>query len=203
MARSKKAKQWTGVLAAPIDDIGSIMPLCYPADSPEFEKWVDDNSDRTHRLRLEKMPELARQLGMQVDKFDLTTQDGLMVFYGQLALNLALKLEIPGFMKAKRKWPREVVYAALQDGDARRHRRERDPDGTACLIVVQAFDRNLRRKGQKHAAIRRARTLRNEVIKLRRKIEARAEMIVDEAIKWRDAKATKIADLHKTKAVIS
>jgi hypothetical protein len=200
MARSKRAKQWTGILAEPIN--GPIMPLKYPANSPEFEKWLDAKCLSLHRLRVEKMPELARQLGMQVDKFDLTTHRGLMVFYGQLALNLALKLEIPGYMEAKPKWPREIVYAAMQDGNARRARGERDPDLTACLFMVRAFDRNLRRNGERPAAIRRAKTLRNEVSKLRGKIKTQAGITVDEDIKRRGARGAKVIKLHKTMPLI-
>jgi hypothetical protein len=149
------------------------------------------------------MPELARQVGMQVDKFDLTTTGGLMVFYGQLSLNLALKLEIPGFLEIKQMWRRQMAYWALKDGDARKARGERDPDLTACLILVRALDRDLARKDRKREAIQRAKTLRNEVSKLRRKIKGRAEILIDEIFKLRDAQPPKIIKLHKTKPVIS
>jgi hypothetical protein len=48
MARSKKAKQWTGTLAEPFDPVllGLIMPLKYPVDSAEFQKWIDDSQNR-------------------------------------------------------------------------------------------------------------------------------------------------------------
>jgi hypothetical protein len=203
MARSKKAKRWTGVLAEPIDDIWSLMPKFYPVGSPEFQEWIDRKHKRLHQLRINKMPELARQLGMQVDKFDLTTTDGWMVFYGQLALILALELEIPGFMEIKPKWDRKIVYWALLDGDARRKRGERDPDLTSCLFLVQLLDPELCKKGQKPAAIRRAKTLRNEVSKLRQKIKARVGSFVADLIKWRDAQDSNIVELHKKNPVIS
>jgi hypothetical protein len=118
------------------------------------------------------MPELGRQLGMKVDKFDLTTPDGLMVFLTDLVLRLALKLEIPAFMWPSSRWHRQIVYWALLDGDARRARGERNPDLTSCLSFVQLLDSKLKRN--KSAAIRRAKTLRNEVSKLRRKFKAQA-----------------------------
>jgi hypothetical protein len=144
MARTKKAKQWTGTLAEPIDDVFLVMPMGLPVNS--LPNWIELYSDRLHRLRIEKMPELARQLGMQVDTFDLTTEHGLMVFYRQLAMGLARKLEIPGFIAAKPKWPRAMVLAAMEEGDARRSRRERDPDFAACLSWVRAADPDLARK---------------------------------------------------------
>jgi hypothetical protein len=205
VARSKKAKQWTGVVAEPIDDIGSLMPKFYPAGSPECQEWIDRQYDRLHQLRIKKLPELARQLGIQVDKFDLTTEQGLMAFYGQLALNLAVKFEIPGFIEIKTKWPRQIVYWALLDGDARRQRGEPDPDLTSCLFMVQAFDPKLSKKGKKTAAIRRAKTLRNEVSKLRQRLKKRAAgpAAVAEFIKWLDAQASNVVELHKKKPVIS
>jgi hypothetical protein len=185
VARSRKAKQWTGALAVPIDDdIGTLMPNRYPVGSPECEQWIDRRADRLHQLRTAKIPELGRQVGMRVDKFDLTTPDGLIAFYTDLVLRLALKLEIPGFMQLKPKWPRQVVYWALLDGDARKVRGERDPDLASCLSLVRRWERGLLRKGKKAAAIRRAKTLRNEVSKLRRKIKARMELTVDNFSKW-------------------
>src|SRR5262245_20755451 len=111
MARSRKAKQWTGVLAESIDDIETLMPKPYEMGSPESEKWLHRRAHRLYQPRIAKMPELARQLGMPVDTHPTTT-DGLMVFYQYLALKLALKLEIPGFMEVNRKWPRDLVYWA-------------------------------------------------------------------------------------------
>jgi hypothetical protein len=163
--------EFTGTLAQPIDETDLIMPLGHEANSPEFQKWVDAAYDRRHRLQIQKMPELARQLGMQVEKFDLTTHAGLMVFYGQLALNLALKLGIPGFLEAEPKWPRAVVRAVLEDSELRRQRGEPNPDLKACLIMVRGLDPDLQRSGRKTAAIRRAKTLRNQVSKLRQSVK--------------------------------
>jgi hypothetical protein len=204
VARSKKAKQWTGVLAEPIDDIASLMPKFYPVGSPECQEWLDRKYDRLHQVRIKKLPELARQLGMQVDKFDLTTEQGLMGFYGQLALNLALKLEIPGFMEIKPAWDRQIVYWAMLDGDARRQRGEPDPDLTSCLILVRLLDPELCKKGKKAATIRRAKTLRNQVSKLRQGLKKRAASLVAvaEFIKWLEAQASNVIELHKKKPVI-
>jgi hypothetical protein len=174
VARSKKAKQWTGVLAEPIaDDVGTLAPQRYPVGSPEAEEWIGRRARHMSRLQIQMLPELARQLGMKVHKFDLTTTDGLTVFLTDLVLRLALKLEIPSFMLPKSKWPRQIVYWALLDGDARRAHRERDPDLTSCLGFVQLLDSKLKRN--KSAAIRRAKTLRNEVSKMRRTFKAQAE----------------------------
>jgi hypothetical protein len=172
MARSKKAKQWTGVLAEPIeDDVGTLAPKRYPVGSPEAEEWIGRRARHVDRLRIAKIPALARQLG---SKFDFTP-DGLTVFLMDLVLRLALKLEIPGFMWPSPKWPLQLVYWAMLDADVRRARRERDPDLIACLNFVQRWEPELHRNRQKTPAIRRAKTLRNEVFKLRRKIKARAE----------------------------
>jgi hypothetical protein len=174
MARRKRT-QFTGTLAQPIDDIKLIMPLDKARE--DFEKWVEESTDRLHTIRIQKMPELARQLGMQVEKFDLTTHTGLMGFYGQLALNLAIASGIPGFQTVRSKWPREWIKAALQDGDSRRLRGEPSPDLTACLLIVRLLDPDLRRSSRKSTAIRRAKTLRNQVSKLRQRLgrEAAAE----------------------------
>jgi hypothetical protein len=174
MARQKRT-QFTGALAHPIDDLKLIMPLGYHVDSPDFQKWVEDSTDRLHAIRMQKMPELARQLGMQIEKFDLTTHTGLMVFYGQLALNLAIAFGIPGFQTVRSKWPREWIKAALQDGDSRKLCGEPNPDLNACLFVVRFLDPDLRRSGRKTAAIRRAKTLRNQVSKLRQRLKAEAK----------------------------
>jgi hypothetical protein len=176
VARSKKQKQWTGILAEPIDrGFETLIPKPYPTGSPEAEEWIDRQARLMFRQQIAKIPKLARQLGMQLSEFDFATPDGLTVFLMDLVLRLALKLEIPGFMLPKSKWHRQIVYWALLDGDARRAHGERDPDLTACLNSVQRWDPKLRRNGQKTAAIRRAKTLRNEVSKMRRKLKAQAE----------------------------
>ena len=174
MARSRKIKQWTGVLAEPIDDdIGTLAPQHYPVGSPEAEKWIRRRARHWNRLRIAMLPELGWQVGMKVDKFDLSTPDGLMVFLTDLVFRLALKLEIPAFMVPRSKWHRQIVYWALLKGDERRARGERNPDLTSCLEFVQRSDAKLRRN--KLAAIRRPKTLRNEVFKMRRKLKVQAE----------------------------
>jgi hypothetical protein len=205
MARSKRAKQWAGVLAEPIDDIETLMPKPYPMGSPESEKWLRRRAHRLYQLRIAKMPELARQLGMPVDTYDRTTKDGLMRFYTHLALKLAVKLEIPGFMQANRKWPPELVYWALVDGDARRTRGERDPDFTSCLDLIQHWDPRLRQRGKKAAANQRAKTLRNEVSKLRQRVKKRAAKpaAIEEFIRRRGAQPSNVIEFHKKKPVIS
>jgi hypothetical protein len=176
MARQKRT-QFTGTIAQPIDDSALILSLAYDLDSPEGKKAQEEWDDRLHGLRVEKMPELARQLGMQLEKFDLTTHTGLMVFYATIAMNLAVEFKIPGFFLVRSKWQREVVKSAMKGGDIRKRLGLPNPDLTACLLVVQALYPDLARAGRKSEATRRAKTLRNQVSKLRQRLnrEAAAE----------------------------
>jgi hypothetical protein len=108
---------------------------------------------------------------MEVEKFDFSTHAGLMVFYGQLAVNLAIKLRVPGFLEIAPKWSPTIVMAALVEGEKRKQRRMPNPDFSACLEIVRALDPDLARTGRGSEATRRAKTLRNLVSKLRQRLK--------------------------------
>ncbi|HEX4410556.1 MAG TPA: hypothetical protein VH206_17430 [Xanthobacteraceae bacterium] len=174
MGRPKKKQlagiELSGTIAKPIDDTSLILPFIRDLDSPEFKTALNERADRLHQLRIAKLPELARQLGMAVERYDFSTHSGLMVFYAQIALNMAVKFQIPGFLEVKAKWSREIVKLAMDGGDARKRLGLSNPDLEACLIVVQGLDSELTRPGRKTAAIKRAKTLRNLVSILRRRL---------------------------------
>ena len=170
MARQKKSS-FTGSIAKRIDDTGCIVPLGYALDLPEFRKILDDRWDRLFKLRMQKMPELAQQLGMDLKKFDLTTDAGLVAYYATIALNLAVKFEIPGFLEVEPKWNPSIVMAALMESEKAKLRDEPNPDFNACLQTVKAIDPDLARPGRKTLAEKRARTLRNKVSALRQRLK--------------------------------
>jgi hypothetical protein len=177
MARPKKTHlpgiTFTGSIAKPIDDIEIITPFRrdLALDSPEYQKLFDERWTKLHRLRVQKIPELARQLGLQVDKFDLTTERGLMVFYGQTLMNLAIKARIPGFLEVEPKWNRSLVMWTLVKCIQAKQRGERNAYLNTCLTIVRGWDPDLARIGRKAAAIRRAKTLHNEVTKLTKRLK--------------------------------
>ena len=87
MARSRKARQWTGELAEPlVEDVETLMPK--PYETPE--EWLHRRARHVEQQRIAKLPELGRQLGMKVDEYDLTTPNGLTAFYQHLVLRLVL-----------------------------------------------------------------------------------------------------------------
>jgi hypothetical protein len=124
------------------------------------------------------MPELARQLGMQLDAYDLSTHTGLMQFYGDIALNLVIKFEIPGFLEVDPKWNRSIVLWTLVEcekaklsGTNRLEPSRGTSDFEVCLWVVRELDRDLKRRVHETAAKKRARTLANRVSELRQRLK--------------------------------
>lgn len=210
MARSKR-KQFAGLSGSvmqPIDDLSLLLPIGYSLNSPEFQKALEDRRNRLFKMRVQKMPELARQLGVKVEAFDLSTTEGLMGFYGSLAVMLAMKFGIPGFLEAAPKWDPQIVIFAMQAGDTNKQRGIPNPDLTACLGVVRALDPDLARPGSKSRAMQRAKTLRNRVIKMRQRLarerqqqataEAKAEAPRKAAQEIERPKAIVIADAGPT-----
>jgi hypothetical protein len=107
--KSLNGKKFEGVLAEPIDD-GLFMPLM--KDDPAWPVYLQAVEIKRRQLRLDKMPALARHLGIDVERFNLADPanvSGLMMFYATIAEKLAGQI-IPGFQnKPRGKQPREIV----------------------------------------------------------------------------------------------
>jgi hypothetical protein len=112
--KTLNGKKFEGVLAEPIDD-GLFMPVIH--DDPAWPKYLRAAELKRRELRLNKMPALARHLGIDVGSFNLAdpaNMVGLMMFYAAIAERLASHV-IPGFMQKPRgKHPREVMRAIRQ-----------------------------------------------------------------------------------------
>jgi hypothetical protein len=148
MARRKKT-QFTGMLAQQIDDTTFNTALgAFEADSAEFNRRLQERSTRLYGLRLDKMPELGRQLGIDVAACDLKTHLGKAALYSLIAIELAIKLEIPGFMLTKPKWPPELVNYAMIHGHNCKKLGEPNPDLNVCLDIVRTLYPDLARPGR-------------------------------------------------------
>ena len=156
---------FTGTLAKPIDDIDSIRPFptdLHLVDWAEHNRMVHDRWKRLCSLRAEKIPELARQLGVQVEGFDLTTDRGLATFYRQTLIALAIKAPVPGFLEVK---PKEFLQVEPKDRraltmwvlDKCTQRKQGEPKASylnTCLHIVCDLNPDLARgKRLRHAGV--------------------------------------------------
>jgi hypothetical protein len=91
------------------------MPFLGAVGSPE--KYLAERKKELRRRRTAKMPALARHLGIDVDRFNLSPENGLgwMMLYAVIAERLTEEL-IPGFQEKSR-------GSVPQNGLRSRHRR--------------------------------------------------------------------------------
>ena len=109
--RTLNGKKLTGPLATPIDT-GIIFPLGRKDLWPEVS---EKEYGELRRQRIAKMPYLARHLGIQFEHLDLSSDAGMVSFYGCIVENLTALL-IPGFQRKKDgKWPAKIVVRILVD----------------------------------------------------------------------------------------
>jgi hypothetical protein len=118
-------KELSGELVHPIDH-GLYMPLCLkePLTTEQERDWalyLEAKETELRRQRMAKMPALARHLGIDVDAFMLSADDGLggMMLYATIAEKLAAEL-IPGFQEkpTRGKHAREIVRLTRKAIDA-------------------------------------------------------------------------------------
>jgi hypothetical protein len=159
------------MLAKPID-IGLIMPMT-GLNSTEFQKYLQEHADKLIEARRAKFWALFNHFGLQLGP-DFNPDD--VKYMGQiwaaLAMNLAVA-HVPGFQEKPRdrKWPPEMVMLTLSIANWQKANKRQNSDLPACLEIVQGFNPELKRSGRKSEALRRAKTLRNRVSKLRQKLE--------------------------------
>jgi hypothetical protein len=162
--KSLNGKKFTGPLAAPIDT-GIIFPLGLPKD--RWQEYIDKNYDELHRQRVAKVPYLARHLGIQFEHLDLSSDAGLIAFYGCIVENLA-RLLIPGFQeKNDGKWPPAIVLRALGEVERGKRLGEYASDLEGCKYMMTLIEPDLALPRNRTRLKQRARTLENRVSKLR------------------------------------
>jgi hypothetical protein len=160
--RKRPQLTFNGELAKPIDT-GVIIPW----DRKYWDEYIAKRQDKLFKLRMAKMPELARQLGIKFDHLDLADFRDLTAFYGHVALNLAVWFGIPGFQHAEPKWPPELVAAVLEECEKAKQSGTAESDLVVCLGVVQVLYPELCGNRSRDSAKTVARQLRNRVTALR------------------------------------
>ena len=159
--------KFTGTLATPIESKFEIaINPKYTADS--IDKILDD----VHRQRIEKLPALAKAFGMKFEHLDLTSQAGLVSFYGCLVLILARAMKIPGFLEKKvGKWPRPIVMHVLGDCERAKRSGQAKSDLEICVLAVKHLDPEMEKTKNRRTAMKRAKQLSNRVSRLRQKLK--------------------------------
>ena len=165
--RSLKGKKFTGPLAEPIDtDI--IVPL---NRKDLWKEYSDKRLAELHRLRMAKMPHLARHLGIQFEHLDLTKHADMVSFYGCIAENLAVLL-IPGFQEKRAgKWPADMVMQVLVTIEKGKHLGSFSSDLEGCKAVLKQMEPKLASLANRTQLNGSALTLQNRVVALRTKLK--------------------------------
>jgi hypothetical protein len=159
MAQKKpKLPKFVGELAKPLDS-----HVVFPPGEEHYAEYSEKHFAELDRLRLRKIPLLARFLGIKFEHLDLSKTDDLASFYHCLAMNLAI-LICPGFRPRKPgKTPREIVrwlLMAIEKGKASGMYKS-DLDG--CTDFLKKHEPELARPLNRTVIQKRARTLRNLV----------------------------------------
>ena len=111
----------------------------FPRDKAKWPEFAQQQADDLFRQRKAKIPLLANHLGIDFDHLDLTNYADLALFYGSLAIRLAIEL-VPGFQEAKAgKWPREIVMWTLVACEHLKSEGKVNSDLTVCLDAVKAW----------------------------------------------------------------
>jgi hypothetical protein len=172
--KSLNGKKFEGVLAEPIDD-GFFMPLLH--DDPAWPVYLQAAKLKRQQLRLDKMPALARHLGIDVERFNLADPanlSGLMMFYATVAEKLASHV-VPGFQEKPRgKHPREIARLIRQGVDAMKENGKATSDLEACRDFLKFETPDLARPHNRTELEKKAESLCNLISKDRSDAE-RAE----------------------------
>jgi hypothetical protein len=160
-----KGKKLSGSLAAPIDT-GVIVPnpredLCEQRRAP----FVERHRAELRRLRMAKIPDLARHLGINFEHLDLTKPDEMTALCVDTALSLAGQL-IPGFQEkgAARIWSDASIFNILIDVEQQKQRGEIATDLEGCMLKISELYPETKSRSER---TRKAKTLQNRIAGLR------------------------------------
>jgi hypothetical protein len=163
LLRTLKGKKLSGPLATPIDT-GKIIPL--PREDL-WAKYFEQHRADLHRQRIEKMPELARHLGINFEHLDLTNSDDVASLYSCIALELATLL-IPGFQeKTGGLWRRSKYFIILVEIEKLKYLGTITSDFDGCKMYLTQKDPKLARPHSETELDQKARTLQNRVTAMR------------------------------------
>ena len=166
MARAKRrGPKFTGDLAKPID-----LRMIAPLNPEERDAFYDRMRDELRKRRLEKLVLLGKHYDIKVDESVVDENQYRVLFFGAIAMRLAIDF-VPGFQEKKEgKWPRVLIHAMVEILDWAKANRARSgfkSDFHVALQHVQSADPELRRPGNLSRAKRRARTLCNLIASAR------------------------------------
>lgn len=153
--KTSKLPKFTGELAAPIE-----TTVVFGANEEYWKKQSDQRSAELHKLRVKKMPALARALGIKFDHLDLNKEADMVSFYGCVAMNLAI-LVCPGFREKERKTSRELVRHALVAIEQAKQLGHIKSDLDGCIAIVRSLEPELAKASNRTRLKQRALTLRN------------------------------------------
>ena len=157
-------KELAGELTQPIDH-GLYMPFLGAVGSREWAKYLAERKKELRRRRTAKMPALARHLGIDVDRFNLSPENGLgwMMLYAVIAERLTEEL-IPGFQeKSRGTLPREVLGQARIAIALLRVKGNVQSQLEACEEIIKLWYPQLAKPGCKSELKRKADSLRVRV----------------------------------------
>jgi hypothetical protein len=155
-------KELAGELTQPIDH-GLYLPFLGAVGSPE--KYLAERKKELRQRRTAKMPALARHLGIDVERFNLSPENGLgwMMLYAVIAERLTEEL-IPGFQeKSRGTLPREVLGQARIAIALLRLNGRAQSQLEACEEIIKLWNPELAKPGCKSELRRKADSLRVRV----------------------------------------
>jgi hypothetical protein len=159
----KRPTWYSGELVKPIES-----SIIFPRNPAHWEEFAGKRQHELHRLRIAKMLPLAQHFGIKLDGIDLSTEAGLLRFYGWLCMKLAIR-HVPGFQERKvGRWPPEVVMWTLVACEKAKLKGATHNDFKTCLEIVKGGDPS--RYGgnaNRPAAAAAAKQLRNRVAAMR------------------------------------
>jgi hypothetical protein len=157
-------KELAGELTEPIDH-DLYMPFLGAVGSPDGAKYLAQRKKELRRRRTAKMPALAHHLGIDVDRFNLSPENGLgwMMLYAVIAERLAEEL-IPGFQERSRGMlPREVLGQARIAIALLRLKGKAKSQLEACEEIIKLWYPELGKPGRRSELKRKADSLRVRV----------------------------------------
>jgi hypothetical protein len=157
-------KELSGELTQPIDR-GLYMPFLGAVGSPDGAKYLAERKKELRRLRAAKMPALARHLGIDVDRFNLSPENGLgwMMMYAVIAERLTEEL-IPGFQERSRGiLPLEVLGQARIAIALLKLQGKVKSQLEACEEIIKLWNPELAKPGCQSELKRKADSLRVRV----------------------------------------
>jgi hypothetical protein len=183
MARKKcDLPKMTGAL---VERIETDVILDFSSEEAR-RRTLDEHVKKLQAAQVDKLVELGRQLGyvapLPPDWKIATGEDAIQIFqqlagfYARIAVELAVRMNIQGFLVPKpKRWLPEIVKIALECCDQAKSLGQAANDLEVCLQIVQAIDPEMKKRTNRPQATAEAKQLRNEVSKMRSTLQRKRD----------------------------